>query len=267
MTFEQREKSDFDSKPLELYRFSMGSSEWLYTSADHEIMVGEVGYSPIYISRGQFTRSGDVNKSSVDIEIVKDADVTLGFRSGWIPSIMTITISRFHYGDLTSNSSVIWKGRITGCKWHGSVATLSSDSTFTLFKRLGLRRIFQLGCPHVLFGVQCGLNSASWVTSTTISSVTGANVVLSSSGGRPDGFFTGGVFTVDGKSMMVVSHSGTAIKLLDGIPEAVVSAPVTLTPGCPRTLSACNSLFNNEHNFGGLPFLPNDNPFTGDAIV
>ncbi len=267
MSVVDRELSDYNSRPLELYRFSMGTTEWYYTSADHQITVGTVVYEPIYISRSSFTRSGDINKSSITIDIMKDADVTLGFRSGWLPATMTLTISRFHYLDLPEEAVMIWKGRVTGCKWSGSIATLTSDSVFTLFKRMGLRRIYQVGCPHVLFGAQCGLNPAGWVTSSTITVVNGSHVELSGTGGKPNGFFIGGVFTVGSTSMMIVDHSGDVIRLLDGISEAVVGIAVTLLPGCDRTLSKCSGAFFNEHNFGGLPFLPNDNPFTGDSIV
>jgi uncharacterized phage protein (TIGR02218 family) len=267
MSFITREQSDFDSKPLELYRFSMGASEWYYTSADHDVTVGEIIYSPIYISRSAFTRAGDLNKSSMSIDIKRDADVTLGFRSGWLPSIMTITISRLHYGDVGSDASVIWKGRITGCKWSGSIATLSSDSMFTLFKRLGLRRIFQVGCPHVLFGQQCGLDPVGWTAPATVVSASGSSIVLNSVGGHADGFYAGGSLTIGAKSMMIVRQVGTSINLLDAISDVVEGVTVSLLPGCNRTLSMCTGTFFNELNFGGLPFLPNDNPFTGDAIV
>lgn len=267
MSFLDNEQSVHDSRPIELYRFSTDTQEWLYTSADHTITVDGKQYYPIYISRGSFTKSGDVNKSTLDITVSADADVTLGLRSGWLPSIMTVTISRFHYYDLPTNSVMIWKGRIIGCKWGDSTATLSSDSAFTVLKRLGLRRIYQVGCPHVLFGEQCGVDPAAYVMTPTVNVVNGQVVTLSSLGGAPDGYFTGGVLQAGTASMMIIAHTGTIVTLLDAIPEVAVGAVVNVWPGCDRTLTTCHASFNNERNFGGLPFLPEDNPFTGDALV
>jgi uncharacterized phage protein (TIGR02218 family) len=245
----------------------MADQEWLYTSADHAITVDDKQYAPIYISRGSFTRTGDINKSSLDITVSASEDITFGFRSGWLPSIMTVTISRLHYGDVATDSMMIWKGRVTGCKWADSTAVLSSDSAFTVFKRLGLRRIFQVGCPHVLFGEQCGVNPDTYVMATTVNVVNGQIVSLSSVGGAPDGYFTGGVIKVGAVSMMIISHVGTSVTLLDAVPEIVAGIDVQVWPGCNRTLATCHASFNNEHNFGGLPFLPTDNPFSGDALV
>jgi uncharacterized phage protein (TIGR02218 family) len=267
MSFLAREQSKHDSRPIELYRFSMNDQEWLYTSSDHVITLEDKQYIPIYISRGSFTRSGDINKSTLEITVSASEDITFGFRSGWLPSIMTVTISRFHYRDAATESIMIWKGRVTGCKWGDSTAVLSSDSAFTILKRLGLRRIYQVGCPHVLFGEQCGVNPNAYVMTPTISTVNGQNIVLSSVGGAPDGYLTGGVLSIGPVTMMIIAHVGTSITLLDSVPEAVVGIGVQVWPGCNRTLATCHASFTNEHNYGGLPFLPVDNPFSGDALV
>ena len=38
-------------------------------------------------------------------------------------------------------------------------------------------------------------------------------------------------------------------------------------PGCDHTLATCAAKFGNQLNYGGFPYIPVKNPFTGDAIV
>jgi hypothetical protein len=37
--------------------------------------------------------------------------------------------------------------------------------------------------------------------------------------------------------------------------------------GCDHLLATCRDRFSNVANFGGFPWIPQKNPFSGDAIV
>lgn len=265
MSYTAREQSAQDGHPLELYRFALGDSKWLYTSADHEVAFGEDAYQPLYIRRGSFTRSGDANKATLDIEVGASNPVALLFRTGWLTAALIVTVYRHHYED--SEFSVLWKGRVTGCKWSGSTATLTTDSVFTLFQRAGLRRVYQVGCPHVLYGAACGLNAASWAVGLAASAVSGNHVAVPGAAGYPAGWFTGGMLQVGAERRMVAWHSGSTIVLVDAVAGLTVGASVTLWPGCGRSVDICDGKFGNLDNYGGLPFLPGKNPFSGDALV
>lgn len=265
MSYTAREQSDYSGHPLELYRFTMGDRLWLYTSADHEVAYGDESYQPGYIKRSGFTKGGDARKSSIEIEVSASNDLALVFRTGWLPALMVMTIYRHHYED--AEFSVLWKGRITGCKWAGSVATLTSESVFTLFQRAGLRRMYQVGCPHVLYGSACGLHEATWKVAATVDAVGGTEVTLTGIAGYGDGYFLGGIFKAGDELRLVTAHAGGVITLVDAMDGLVEGDTVTLWPGCGRTVNACKSKFNNLDNYGGLPFLPSKNPFSGDALV
>jgi hypothetical protein len=43
-------------------------------------------------------------------------------------------------------------------------------------------------------------------------------------------------------------------------PGAVIGDLATLRPGCDGTMTACQAKFGNFINFGGQPFMPEDNP-------
>jgi len=193
MSYSNFEVSDYSAYPVELYRFALADQVWLYTSADHEVSIGEDIYTPIFIQREGFTKGGDARKSNIDIRVAGINDVALLFRTGWLTGIMIVTISRFHYGDGDSELAVLWKGRVTSCKWAGSVATLTSENVSTFFSRAGLRRSYQVGCPHVLYGDACGLDAGDWQVSATVSEVDDKEVTISGIGGYADGYFLGGM--------------------------------------------------------------------------
>jgi len=265
MSYIEREQSVYGGHPLELYRFALGGRLWLFTSADHEIANGREKYQPVFIRRGGFTKGGDARKSQMDIEIAASNELALLFRSGWLDSALVVTIFRHHYED--GEFSVLWKGRIVGCTWSGSVARLGSESVFTLFKRAGLRRVYQIGCPHLLYGPACRVHPDAWRFSAIASSVSGPGLRVGGAEGFAPGWFTGGMLQHGGERRMIVGHAGTDIRLIDGIEALAPGAAVELWPGCDRSVDTCRTKFGNIANYGGLPFLPAKNPFSGDALV
>lgn len=268
MGFINREKSDFDGKPMEMYRFVMGEQIWLFTSSDHEIDVVDDTYKPTFISRGKIVRTGDIRKSSLDITVAADNPVALLYRNPWLIKNMLVTIFRRHYED--SESSVIWLGRIVTCKWSDGKAVLASDSIFTLYGRAGLRRVFQVGCPHILYKTgrgECNVDKDAFLFEGVTSGVDGNILTVSGASAHPDGYFTGGSCKAGDNEMMIAGHSGSTITLLDALEGLVSGQNVQLWPGCDRTTFTCINTFNNIPNYGGMPDLPYKNPFSGDAIV
>lgn len=265
MSYLERERSEYAGHPLELYRFAMGEQQWLFTSADHAVAYGEDLYQPRYIERGGFTKGADSRKSDLEIKVSASNPVALLFRTGWLSGILVVTVFRHHYED--SEFSVLWKGRVTGCKWSGSQAALAAESMFTLFQRAGLRRKYQVGCPHILFGQACGLNADAWKFEGIVSSVVGNQVAVGGASALGSGYFLGGMAKVGDEYRMITAHAGNVVTLVDGVVDLVEGSAITLWPGCARTVNACLNKFANLDNFGGLPYLPAKNPFRGDALV
>jgi uncharacterized phage protein (TIGR02218 family) len=263
--FLSREQSITDSKPLELYTFTMGVEVWQYTSADHIVIYGGETFVPVFISRSGFSRGNDLNRSALQIDVAGNDSVSMPFRTGLLPAVMVVTITRLHYGD--TEGSVIWKGKVVGCKWAGAVATLVADSIASVMVRSGLRRPYQVTCPHVLFGDEaCRLNKAIYTYSLTASAISGATITITPSGGFVDGYFVGGHILYDGHYRLIAAYAGGVVTVIDSLPDLAVGDTVILWPGCKKTVAACKE-FNNLLNFGGLPFLPPSNPFVGKGLV
>ena len=84
---------------------------------------------------------------------------------------------------------------------------------------------------------------------------------------KPVGWFVGGRLTAAGAQRLIVASSGGAVTLSAPIPGLTAGDAFDAYPGCDHTLGTCASKFGNQLNFGGFPYIPQKNPFTGDAIV
>ena len=264
MSYVNYEQSEHNGHPQEIYRFTLGDQSWLMTSADMEVAWLEDTYTPVYIRRSGFSVVGDARKSTLEIDVSAQNPVALLYRSGWLSGILVVTIFRRHYGDL--DYALLWKGRVVAAKWSGSTALLSCDSDFSLFSRAGLRRRYQIGCPHVLYSAQCGVDKAAYRLDSAVASLQGNTITITGAGGQGDGYYLAGMLQVGEHFRLIVAHTGDIITLTDPVPEIVAGLAVTLWPGCDRTMNTCNLKFNNVLNYGGLPFTPLKNPFQ-DSLV
>jgi uncharacterized phage protein (TIGR02218 family) len=116
----------------------------------------------------------------------------------------------------------------------------------------------------------CRVNQNSYRFSSSVSSVDAGNYTrlqVVGAGGYPNGYFVGGYLKCGVHQRLVIEHTGALIVLIDVVQDLVAGSAVDVWPGCDRTFGTCNSRFGNALNFGGLPYLPVKNPFTGDAIA
>jgi hypothetical protein len=100
-----------------------------------------------------------------------------------------------------------------------------------------------------------------------VSNSHGRNVDLD--GGTPGsvsgGLAGGWLQTPEGARHMIVNDYGGGVELL--YPVAIeVGTEVQLTVGCDHSTATCASRFGNLDNFGGFPFIPTKNPFSGTPI-
>jgi len=140
------------------------------------------------------------------------------------------------------------------------------------------RYYFQKTCNHQLFSlVGCKAVKALFETSILAASVNRVekrvNVNLTSinvdSPTRNivvnDGTFQSGEFLApDGSRAMIVSSVASfgvvSLYLNWWPPDLAAGQTVRIYPGCARTVRACRELFDNQENFGGMPYIPVNNP-------
>jgi uncharacterized phage protein (TIGR02218 family) len=268
MSYDLIERSGSESEPYELYKFTQGENSWFFTNARSQISYAADIYEPVSIKRSEITQTQEINKSSLKIQMSIYNPYVEQFKSSPSPVVNSLKIYRGHSGD--SDVFVIWFGRHINTKFSESLAELELESIFTSLRRPCLRFRYQRNCPHDLYGVGCKVVKADYVEFENVTTVNGTDINIYGLGSNGDGYYSGGFANLnnDGviQSRFILTHVGDDIVLDLPFVGLLAGMELSLYPGCDRTTETCNSKFSNILNFGGQPYYPEKNPFTGEEI-
>lgn len=178
-----------------------------------------------------------------------------------------LTIFQGHDGDPAVEFLAVWSGRVISGSRKGIVATLVCEPVSTSMKRPGLRRRYQYGCPHALYGPQCGANRDAFSVTAAVMAVSGATVTFDNgwNGAFPEANFLDGLleFTENGvmalRTILRVNTGLNRITVSGKVAGLGVGETVKLSLGCNHQMTGCNA-FGNIVNFGGQPWIPKKNP-------
>jgi len=267
MTYAAIETSVQSGRPVELYEFLNGATAYRYTSADGDVSYGGNTYSAVPIARGAVEATSETARLALDITCARSLAVLDLFSVAPPDEVVTAVLRRMHAGD--GEAVIMWMGRILNVTWNNAAAEIHCESVYTSLKRTGLRRLYQKSCPHVIYGHGCGIAKASYKATRTVITVSGTTISLSPTG-AVDGYYSGGYmeWTSGGVAQRraIRSQEGDTIVIGFAIPGLTNGASVDLYPGCDHTLETCSWKFLNSLNYGGMPYFPNKNPFSGTPI-
>lgn len=283
MSFDSHERSRSKGAPICLYRFRyINSEEFLYTNAEKNIT--KSGFSApflaIPIQHGSLTSSGTLDKANLEIRVPRRAGIVEGFRVYPPTEVVSVTIWHMHTDDPVQEALVCWTGRVLGMSIaENELASFSCEPISTSLKRSGLRRNYQIGCPHALYGAQCAASKAAATTpEIIIESVSGSYVTLTP-GWMPTGWaaagktydkFVGGMLIWDTVGAGGVTTNKRTILRAVTENKILISGPATglssgssakLVLGCNHQMTDCRVVHNNINNYGGQPFIPVKSPF------
>lgn len=269
MSYTTVETSAQSGRPVELYEFLNGATAYRYTSADGDVAYGGHTYTAVPIARGAVEATSETARLALEITCARTVGVLDLFALMPPAEIVAVTLRRLHAGD--GEAITLWMGRILNVTLNNESAGIHCESVYTSLKRVGLRRLYQKGCPHVVYGAGCALDRNTFKAVKTVSSVAGTVITLGSMGAFADGYFAGGYLeweSVTGyfERRAIRSQVGAVVTLSFPLPGLAASASVNLYPGCDHTLVTCNTKFSNRLNYGGMPHWPSKNPFDGTII-
>jgi len=272
MSYDLIETSRDSGRPIELYEVGYAGNTWRYTSSDRDIVYLASTFKAVPCGRGDIQPTAETDKCSLDFTFPRDAEIGEVFRVQPPSEVVTMTLFGQQYGD--DEFVTLWKGRIINAEWSGPYVKLTGESVFSSLRRAGLRRRYQLQCPHALFSAPCGVNRDAWKEVHANQSVSGLTLQVNGAAGKPTNYFSGGYVTwvneTNGNTekRMIRTSSSTGEIVLSSSPLGLSGGQlVTLYPGCDHTLGVAGCpKFSNVANFGGMPFIPTKNPFGGTAI-
>lgn len=257
--FDQLEKTEYGGEPIEFYLFTMGTENFGFTTDSVFHTVEGITYQPAYINRRNFKQSNDLLKNTLKIRIERDNPVALLFQQAITKGAVNLVIRRTHR---TANDIVIfWTGQVISCDWGDErLCILSCEPFSTIFLRTGLRRNYQITCPHSLFcPYSCKVNPAAFTHTDTITHFAGKTVTLANTYSL--NYFQSGYINIEGYRSQITSSVGDTVVLAGFLPSLDIGKSVVLVAGCDRSFLVCREKYNNELNYGGFTHIPDRNPF------
>lgn len=271
MTSESRESSLDQGVPLKCFKFTRGTAEWYYTSADRAVTLDGHQYTPAAISHSEIQDGGDSAKQPITITLPLSLPVIDNWRPYPPGETIVCTVYTLHQGEV--DWLVDWIGRVTNPSWTDSVLTLRSEPSITRAKRGGKGRTIGRGCDHTLYSQgpgMCNVDPMAFALPAILSAVDGLTLTASEFLTLPAGRLAGGYLEFvasDGFTVRrsIASHPGNTVVLDYGHGELLAALAVTVYPGCNHTWEDC-LFFSNTDNYGGYLYMSDRDYYDGNPI-
>jgi uncharacterized phage protein (TIGR02218 family) len=270
VSYDVKEKSVQDARPVLLFTFRQGSLVWYYCTGSLPVVNSGHTYNPEPLLPGNIANTGDVAKDTLEIKLPVSNALAALFLLYTPDAVTTVTVIRTHYDNTSVRNA--WKGRVLSFSAAQGVVTFICESVFSSERRLGLRETYQRLCRHVLGGQGCNVNIATYSAELLAVGIDGPKVTLSAA--LAVDYQGGTLLAPDGTRRMIVDIGADFVVLMrpvQALVDALIATPagvaVTLYQGCDRSTSMCTDRFNNIGNFGGFPGIPWINPMTNISSV
>lgn len=262
MSYEGVEESQAGAAPVELFKFTIGTSKayWLTSADQAQVFLGDT-YTPEPIVRGEMAHSGEREQGSVEIEVPISSSVAANFIPYTPEPAMGLTIYRKHRSDPGYVVSFI--GTVASASFDGARATLRCLPILEALRRRIPRNSFSHQCTLALYSARCGVVKTAFRVPASVATIVGDTITGTGFSTKPDGWFNNGwVERATGERRMVVTHVGTTITLVSPFVGLVVGETVDGYAGCERTEADCHTKFGNILNHLGWARVPTKNPFS-----
>lgn len=277
MSFNAVEISDYSGNLVEYFRFLVGSTEYLYTSAPvaQTLSTGTADqngtYTPTPISLGGLEHVSDHGDFKISINVPRDNTIAAMFR-GYVPDQgVQVWVYRKHQSD--TEITTWFAGEVLSCEWKESEAALVCQPNVGKMSRLGLWMRWQPTCNLQVYSTRCGVDPDDFTDSVTITAVDGLTITVSGMLSVADGYYNGGYITdASGTKRHIELHVGNDLTLLQELDGLAVSDVVDITAGCDGQHTTCRTKFfpaggslvagvGNIRNFLGFFTSPDRNIF------
>lgn len=280
MTFSPIETSRRKGEPVTLYLFIYGGDEgdsptplyYGYTDAEQAITYDGFTYSPVPVARDAIASTGNLDKVALTVRFPRDIEFAEDFRVYPPTQITTLIIRQGHLSDADSPPEflVCWTGRVLSLGREADQCVVTGEPIASSLRRPGLRRHYQIGCPHALYSQGTGMCNASKAAGTvvgTVASISGTTVTLNAGWNGildPSKFVTGQIEWTNTSGQMEIRRilwiSGNTLALGGVLRDLVATMAINVILGCNHQTNDCQFVHNNILNFGGFPWIPSKNP-------
>lgn len=268
MTYEAIEASAHDGAPIECYKFIGTFRTYRYTSAEVDQTVNGEDYTSAAVKRGQIKAGTQSDDSlALDIELPFNVDVIRDYAYAESPPRLIVEVYRVHrQSDHATEWALYWKGKATSFTVDGFVAKVRVPSIFARALQGDLPNVYwQAPCNHVLYDSRCKVSRIAHTITATVLSVGGTVFGVDDDGGVDNALKAGeAVCLRTGERRLIMSNATGTITINYPFVDLREGDTVQMVDGCDHSFTTCKAKFANTDNFGGHPYIPADNPFSGE---
>ncbi len=202
--------------------------------------------------------SGDMTVDNTDVEAIIDSSyITDEDLLAGKFDYADVEFFMVNYKTLADGNVKLRKGTLGEIESTGQVFRAELRGLMQHYQQV-IGRVYSKRCDADLGDARCGINLASYTTTSSVTSVAskqqfnGAAVPAA-----PGGLLTWTSGNNDGLSMEIRTISGSTIALVLPMPFTIqIGDTYTAYRGCDKLPDTCISVFNNIVNFRGFPFIP-----------
>jgi len=267
MTYDARERAGYTGEPVECFLFSMGTTEFRYTSADEVVTLwpGDPGYTPVPLVRSAFDWDAEDRSGTMEVTLPGDDAVSSMFVAYVPPEPVALTVYRTHRDD--GSVIVAWTGRVASARFENGRCALTCQPVRSLLRRRIPRVVYQGPCNWALYSPQCGVDKMLFRDAAVITAINGDEIQAPAFGAHGNGWFNNGwVELGNGDRRFIVKQVGDTVTLLAPFTTLVVGDLVHAFAGCKRTEADCSTKFSNLARHLGFPRVPSRNPYTAGIV-
>lgn len=264
MTFDAKERSEYDGEPRELYWFMRGSQSWFYTSSALDITFQDhVFEAAPGLSRSNI-KEGDGEASARQLTVTVPRNNLVAEQFIGVPHIQPVWlyIYRLHAGE--TDYRITWQGRVRYAEFKSAQATLTLDNILSSTKKNALRHLYQGQCNHFTFDLNCGLSEVDYTRTTVVDAIS-ANLITVNSPEAANYYVAGQVRRLNGDRRFVTKDTllgfgNRTLELITPFEDLDTEEEVLVIGGaCLHTFDTCPD--SVKANYGGFPKVPRKNPF------
>lgn len=275
-------------KPVELYHFALGSTEWFWTSAREPVTATIAGvnggaattYTPVALTRGHYASDTEAKTQNIEITTERHNAIALLFATGAPPTPVSLTIYGWQRDDVTlPTHPALFTGQVKTAKIGDDSATLQCGPFQDLVQQRLLAVLYQPTCNNALYGTRCQADRPSHTHAATVKAVdtthtvillddTTAAIFAGDVATYGHGRLQGGEIELGNITELIISQDCTAgtITLMQRLDDVKPGDAINVVEGCDKLAATCLAQYANFDHFQGFPFVPTRNPFTGSVV-
>lgn len=255
---------------VELFSISsVGMSSFRYTDGNESISYAGLTYDPYPVKRSRISFTSDLKVDETTLTFAKNWGVDNAIRRDTLAGadVQIVRVNR----DIPDDSNVIlFDGEIGDTTINELNVVARCQTLDFLNVELPLRE-YQVACNWRIYDVYCGLTQADHSLTSTITGgvrnvLVGPNIAgTSQDDPLADEYWTlGFAQALSGMNediiRQVTSHTGMTVTVVPPFPFDfdLDTDTVKLVLGCNHSVSDCEDVFSNLINYGGFPFIPNE---------